>query len=165
MWRAPMRMTGIQAAAASPPLFAHAARSCRTPGIRIPSPWHGSRLIAHVDVATGQIIRSFIEDPDMRKNALPSPSENWTQLGTQFIWEHTEWLTVDAFSKYLINARYEWDSSHFKDTPGVQTDKRMRELVGLKAPFIALVNSKEEFQRLLDRQKLLEQVAQSLQNE
>ncbi len=122
------------------------------------------RSVLSPDTAS-QIIRRFIEDPEMRKDVLPSPPDKWTQLGTQPIWEHTEWLNAETFSKYLSKALFEWDSSHYKDTLDIQTDKRMRELLFRKAPFIALVNSKEEFQRLLDRQKLLEQLAQSLQNE
>lgn len=110
-------------------------------------------------------ISAFEENPEMRAVALPSSSDKWTLLGTRPIWEHTEWLTREKICEYLSRALYEWDSSHYKDIPDIQTDKRIRELLGLEAPFIALVNSKGEFQRLLDRQKLLEQVVPLVQNE
>lgn len=114
----------------------------------------------------GKIIKSFLEDKEMHKDSPPLSGEGWTQLRTQPSWEHTEWLTRDKFNEDLRKkVLYEWDSSHYKDTPDIQTDKRTRELICRKAPFIALVNSKEEFQRLLDRQKLLEQIAPFLQNE
>lgn len=48
---------------------------------------------------------------------------------------------------------------NIKDTPDIQADKRMQELLHRKAPYIALVNSKGEFKSLLNREKLLEQVA------
>ncbi|GHO97435.1 hypothetical protein KSF_074830 [Reticulibacter mediterranei] len=113
----------------------------------------------------GTIIRNFIEDPEMRAVVQPGVPDEWTQLGTQSIWEHSEWLTRKNFDTYLKEALYEWDSSHYEDIPNIQTDKRIRELICRKAPFIALVNSKEEFQRLLDRQQLLEQVVPLAQNE
>src|SRR5260370_24214688 len=40
----------------SAPLLAHAARSRRAPGIRVPAAWHGIRLMANLDVATGQVV-------------------------------------------------------------------------------------------------------------
>ncbi len=101
----------------------------------------------------------------MRVDGSSQPDGKWAQLGTQPIWEHTEWLTRDKVNEYLRKVFYEWDSSHYEDTPDIQTAQRTRELIRRKAPFIALVNSKGEFQRLLDRQKLLDQLAPFLQNE
>lgn len=109
-----------------------------------------------------QLIYEFINHPEMRKNEFPDSSDRWTQLGTHSIWEHTEWLTSQKVIKYLHRVFYDWDLSHYKDVPGIQADKRMRELLHRPVPYIALVNSKGEFKSLLSRQKLLEQVAQSL---
>ena len=98
----------------------------------------------------------------------PQPADDkWTQLESQPLWEHTEWLTGDKINEYLRPRMvlYEWDSSTYEDTPAIQTDKRTRELVYRKAPFIALVNSKGEFQSLLELQKLLELVVPFLRDE
>ena len=40
----------------SAPNLAHAARSRRAPGIRVSAAWHGIRLIANLDVASGQVV-------------------------------------------------------------------------------------------------------------
>ena len=111
----------------------------------------------------GVLIREFIKQPDMRQKSKPSSSDDkWTQLGTQPIWEHTEWLTPATVSGYLRKVFYGWDASHYKDSPDIQADKRMRELLRRTAPHIALVNSKGEFNSLLDRHRLLEQMAEQL---
>jgi hypothetical protein len=102
----------------------------------------------------GDIIRDFIERPEMRAKTLPSPPGQWTQLGTEPIWEHTERLTIETTNKYLRKYFYEWDSSHYKDLPGIPSEKRSKELLHRKSPFVALLNSRDEFQRLVDRQKL-----------
>ena len=107
----------------------------------------------------GEFVREFIEQQEMRSNIQPSPPDKWTKLGTQNIWEHTEWLTSKKVNEYLRRIFYEWDSSQYKDTPDIQADKRMQELLHRKAPYIALVNSKGELKSLLNREKLLEQVA------
>lgn len=104
----------------------------------------------------GDIIRGFIEQPDMRENALPALPEKWTRLGTQSIWEHTEWLTTKNKDRYLRRSFYEWDSSHYIDTPAARPESRTKELLSRKAPYIALVNSRLEFQGLVDRARLIE---------
>lgn len=109
----------------------------------------------------GEIIREFIEQPEMRSGSLPSPPDKWTQLGTHPIWEHTEWLTSEKVTEYLRRVFYEWDSSHYMDTPDTQVD-RTRDVLRRTAPYIGLVNSKGEFKSLLNRRKLLEQVDASL---
>lgn len=61
----------------------------------------------------GEIIREFIEQPEMRSNNQPSPSDKWSKLGTQNIWEHTEWLMSKKVNEYLRQIFYEWDSSQY----------------------------------------------------
>lgn len=111
----------------------------------------------------GEIIREFIEQPEMRKRDLPDPSDKWTQLGEHPIWEHTEWLTREKLTAYLRRIFFDWDLSHYMDTPGIKADDRIRELLLREAPYIALVNSKGGFKQLLNRNKLLEQVARSIE--
>jgi len=119
-------------------------------------------------ITAGEIIRSFIIDPLMRTKVAPKPNKNsteWTRLGTQSIWEHTGWLTDEKVSKDIGQYFYEWDSSRYDDLPGTSPEKRSAEILQRKAPFIALVNSKGEFKSLLERRKLLEQVAESVLKE
>lgn len=106
------------------------------------------------DVA-GKIIRDFIVQPEMRSHSPDTP-ENWTQLAPQANWEHTERLTRETIDKYLRKSFYEWDSSSYLAASAVQPEARTKELLSRKSPYIALVNSKFEFQSVLDRAKLLE---------
>jgi hypothetical protein len=96
----------------------------------------------------------------------PSPLDNWTKLpapsGTSPIWEHTRWLTLEQADKDLRRSFYEYDTSRYDDLLDTPTEERTKELLHRKAPFIALVNSRGEFQRLLDRQELLEQIVQTI---
>jgi hypothetical protein len=118
--------------------------------------------------AAGLIIQSFIEDPEMRLIMAPLPPNNtleWTQLGSQSIWEHTGWFTNENVNSDVRKYFYEWDTSHYVDMPDVSHEERSSEILQRKAPFIALVNSKGEFKSLLERQKLLEQVAESMLKE
>ncbi len=101
----------------------------------------------------------------MRQTKLPSPSDKWTRLGTQDIWEHTEWLNPETLNKYLHKSFSECDLSHYMDLPGTSTKKRVSDLLHREAPFIALVNGKDEFKSLLDRGKPHELEAHSLPDE
>lgn len=130
--------------------------------LKFNTPYLAPSLEAH---NAGKIIQGFIEDPDMRKNVTPDKPDEWTQLGTALIWEHTDWLNRENLYKVFREALYEWDSAHYVDAVDIPIEKRAKDLLGRKSPFIALINSKGEFQHLLDRQKLLEQVTQSLQCE
>jgi len=131
----------------------------------------------------GQIIQAFIRDRDMKLDCQPEeyikstnncdipteqrptdpviPSE-WTRRGSMNTWEHTQWLNLDIINTVLRKSFFEWDSSHYKELSGILAEKWSQELLHRKAPFIALVNSKDEFQRLLDRQKLVALVAETL---
>jgi hypothetical protein len=109
----------------------------------------------------GNIIRHFIEQPEMRANALPAVPEQWTRLGVQEIWEHTEWLTTENKDRYLRRSFYEWDSSIYLDTPAAQPEARTKELLSRKAPHVALVNSRFEFQGVVDRATLVESAVEA----
>lgn len=121
------------------------------------------RLHRSLDASrAGEIIRTFIEHEKMRMTTPPNPPADWTQLGTQSIWEHTRWLTLEAVNTMLRKSFFEWDASRYNDLPGTPAQTRLKDLLYRKAPFVALVNSRDEFQRLLDRQKLAVVVGEAL---
>jgi len=122
-----------------------------------------------------QLVRAFIDDRDMRLDCKPEefikPTNNcnisaerrptdsvipgeWVRRGSMNTWEHTQWLDLDIVNTVLRKSFFEWDSSHYKELPGVSKELWSKELLQRKAPFIALVNSRDEFKRLVDRQKL-----------
>lgn len=144
---------------------------------------HTLYLVPELDPQlAGQIIETFIQDRDMRLPCDPekliktpnnceisdeerptdtiNPNE-WERLGDEKIWEHTHWLNlnIDQVSKTITKSLYEHDTSHYIDSPDVTTEDKTRALIARKAPYIALVNSLGEFQVLIDRQKLVDLVA------
>lgn len=125
----------------------------------------------------GNMVRAFIEDRDMRVQVDPNElaktparssasgaqlptdpikSNEWLQLGEQHIWEHTHWLDfeISPVSEAVTKSFYEHDSSHYMETQDGFSEERIRQLLARKAPYIAVVNSQNEFMYLLDRQKL-----------
>jgi hypothetical protein len=99
----------------------------------------------------GQVVRNFIEDPQMRMIVPPATPDEWTQLGTQPIWEHTGWLTLETANTHLREWFFEWDATHYADFAEASVETRFKTLLRRKAPFVALVNSRDEFKALLDR--------------
>ncbi len=133
----------------------------------------------------GGVIRTFIEDRDMRlacdpEQVVKTPNncqipadqqptdpvnpDEWERLGNLAIWEHTYWLDLDIrqVSDVVTKSFYERDSSHYVESPGESTEERTRALLSRKAPYIALVNSQREFKALIDRQKLAALVGETL---
>jgi hypothetical protein len=133
----------------------------------------------------GDMVRTFIEDRDIRLQSdpeaiaemagnLPTPNdkgptspvkpEEWVRLGEQDIWEHTLWLdlNISQVNEAVTRSFYEYDSSHYVDSPNVSSEERTRQILSSKAPYIAVVNSRYEFIRLLDRQKLAAMVGDAL---
>jgi hypothetical protein len=138
-------------------------------------------------MTAGEMIRSFIEDREMRLSCDPAemikspnncqipaakrptdpikPAE-WERLGEFETWEHTHWLDlgIREVSEAVTRSFGEWDSSHYKETPGVSNEERIRELLRRKTRYIARVNSRGEFEALLDRQKLAALVGEAMVN-
>lgn len=133
----------------------------------------------------GNIIQSFIKDRDMRLTCKPDDLTNttskctipkeqlptdpikpdeWVRLRDKNIWEHTYWLDfgIRQVSEAVTKSFYERDSSHYMDSPDVSNEERTRALLFRKAPYIALVNSQREFKALIDRQKLVALIGESL---
>jgi hypothetical protein len=111
-----------------------------------------------------QIIKEWLKNPEMRMNDTPDPADDWVELkkpNEPSKWEHTCWLDDKRVNKDLREAFYEWDSSTYVDNPDESGEKRIEALLKRQAPFIALVNSRGEFQRLLEREKI-QAVAYSL---
>jgi hypothetical protein len=135
--------------------------------------------------AAGEIIRTFIEERDMRLYCDPEellkPGSNcqiseyqrptdpvkpneWRRLGDMDIWEHTHWLDlgIRQVSEAVTKSFYERDSSHYVESSDVPAEERIRALLFCKAPYIAVVNSRGELKTLLDRQKLAALVGETL---
>ena len=103
----------------------------------------------------------FIFDPLMQTATDPRNPE-WSQLGGSGSWDHSRWLTLERFNKDLRSVLFDVELSQLEDTPDTPADERTRALLRRRLPFVAIVNQHGEFQRLIDRQVLIEQVAAKL---
>jgi hypothetical protein len=103
----------------------------------------------------------FIFDPLMQTATDPQ-NPDWPQLGSSGSWDHSRWLTPERFNKDLRSILFDVELSKLEDTPDTVADERTRALLRRPLPFVAIVNQRGEFQRLIDRQVLIEQVAAKL---
>jgi hypothetical protein len=103
----------------------------------------------------------FIFDPNMQTATDPKNPE-WSQLGDSGSWDHSRWLTLERFNKDLRSALFDVELSQLEDTPDTPADERTQALLRRRLPFVAILNQRGEFQRLIDRQVLVEQVAAKL---
>jgi hypothetical protein len=109
-------------------------------------------------------VNRFIEDERIQQGQDPQDPE-WEQLGDQPIWEHTKWLNLERVNEGLRGVFFDQDASQFVDSPDISTSERNQALLRRRAPFVALVNTKGEFKGLIDRQALLERVAERIGTE
>jgi hypothetical protein len=116
-----------------------------------------------------EIMRTFITNCQIFKDQRPTDpakpnNAEWQQLGDSDIWEHTHWLDlgIRLVSEAVTKSFFERDSSHYVESHGVSAEERIRALLFCKAPYIALVNSQREFKTLLDREKLVALVGETL---
>lgn len=126
---------------------------------------HGTFFLdpARSSTEAGNIIKSFMMQLTCKPDDLTKPDERVRLEGTD-IWEHTHWLDfgIRQVSEAVKKSFYEQDSSHYKDSPDVSTEERTRALLFRKAPYVALVNSQHEFKALIDRQKLIAIIGETL---
>jgi hypothetical protein len=103
------------------------------------------------------ISEKFIFDSLMRKGLDPLNPE-WSKLGPFGPWDHSQWLTMARFNEDLRGLLVDTELSQLEDTPDAPADERTRALLRRPVPFVAIVNRNGEFQRLVDRKVLIEQV-------
>lgn len=112
------------------------------------------------DVAK-EVAERFIFDARMQSPTDPTNPE-WSKLTPNGPWDHSQWLTVERFNADLRDGLFDPNLSQLEDTPDKSDADRMQALLRRPVPFVALVNQKGEFQRLVDRKVLVEQVAAQL---
>ncbi len=108
------------------------------------------------------IVNGFMSNDKIQRKEDPMDQEEWQQLGTQEIWEHTKWLTLDRLNRDIRTAFYDREMSQLVDSPDKSAIERNRAVLRRNSPYIALVNDKGEFKGLVDRKSFLEHIATSL---
>jgi hypothetical protein len=119
-----------------------------------------SRL-SYEEAECGKQIQNFILDSNMQVTTDPKNPE-WSQLRSSGSWDRSRWLTLERFNKDLRSALFDLELSQLEDTPDTPAENRTRAVLRRRLPFVALVNQRGEFKRLIDRQVVIELVAATL---
>lgn len=119
-----------------------------------------------------QSINSFLDlvriNPNkvlnQKKEQPPDPSDmkEWVFLENSNFWEHAHWIKRGGLKDELRDALQNSDDAWLKDPPGISQAKRVREILCRRCSFVALVNEDRVFKSLIDREALLEQVAEHI---
>ena len=108
------------------------------------------------------LIDNFIRNRLLARTTPPAPPHGnrveWEEFRPNQ-WEHTKWLNRRRVDEDLRSVFYDDDSSRFVDSLETSTHDRNKALLRRQAPFVALVNGKEELKGLVDRHVFLNQLA------
>jgi hypothetical protein len=107
------------------------------------------------------ISEKFIFDPSTQAAQDPHNPE-WSKLEPYETWDHSKWLTMERFNNDVRSVLFDTNLSQLEDSPDALADERTGALLRRPVPFVAMVNRHGEFQRLIDWQVLIEQVAAKL---
>jgi hypothetical protein len=138
-------------------------------------PWFDQSLNAALSVQTvpalaqqlpkdkaESVVNAFLKDPRIRQQQTSPNLDEWEQLGTQPVWEHTKWLDLQRVDQDLRGFFTDRDTSQIVDSPDTPAEKRNRAILRRQTAFVALVNDRGEFRGLVDRQGFLEKMASLL---
>ncbi len=117
-------------------------------------------------IVAESIVRAFLKDPTIQLKSQPSPDDGkWQEITRPNklpFWEHANWIDRTWIYKQgdVINCRTYRKSSP-DDVPTEQTKAILRS----HGAFVALVDEEKQFEDLVDRQNLLENVVRNLRKQ
>ncbi len=129
------------------------------------SPMDASELV--------DIFLQHVQGKGEDKNQPPDPTKTseWIfiekkqekeQKGEQKYWEHANWIDGSRLERDLGSILHKSDDAWFEDSLDISRVKRVQALLRRKGFFVTLTNKERQFQSLVDREALLEQVAERL---
>lgn len=103
-----------------------------------------------------QVIKGFIQNIQKPPNEKP-PNKEWIKIDKTKAWEHAEFLDSVKVQEILYEVIYTAfvDVLNIKDRS--KTDQ-IKLILRFKEPIVALVDQKQRFQKLIDRQLIEDQV-------
>ncbi len=103
-----------------------------------------------------QLVQSYLQK--IQQNSAPTTDESdWVKLGTQETWEHAKWIDSPRLERVLHAFL---DDSWILDTPDAISSERTKPVLRRRGSFVASLDQDKKFKSLVDRQALLEVLAQ-----
>ena len=113
-----------------------------------------------------ELVGAFAHDDDMRKDktSSPDPSE-WVcvEKGAYSYWEHAKWIDEACLKNDLGGALRTSEEVWYEDSLDTSKVRRAQALLRRKGPFVALIDGERIFRGLVDREALLEEVAERVE--
>jgi hypothetical protein len=127
-----------------------------------------------LDASTAsQIARAFLEAIQFRKYPDPGPllppelqsfPEEWVRLEPKPpespYWERARWLTEEGLRKDLQSILL--TDAYVINSPDLSSTKKQKAIVNRRGRFVALVDAEKIFQKLINRQALLEDIGRNV---
>jgi hypothetical protein len=113
----------------------------------------------------GQIIRSFLDDPQIKKNKddRSDLGSEWICVGKDSHWEHAKRIDEACLKNDLGGALRASEKVWYEDSLDTSKVRRAQALLRRKGPFVAFINRERQFKKLIDREALLEEVAEHVE--
>jgi hypothetical protein len=130
------------------------AQCARVPLIEIKSR-NGSLEASVANKIADEFLRSL--DKYQPKDQPPDHVKEWVFLENAGYWEHGSWINRFLLEKGLNDAFEKYE--YFEDSRDTSQSERIKAILRRKGSFVALVDKDRVFLRLIDRKKLLEEIA------
>ena len=114
-------------------------------------------------MARHDFLDNFLREIQLDEQATPDHVDEWESLtsGSVTYQEHAQWITRTLLEEILGDAlRKDEKNAWVEDSPDISQVERVQAILRRSGSFIALVDKDRVFKRLIDREALLEQVAQ-----
>jgi hypothetical protein len=107
-----------------------------------------------------QIVENYIDTLQSPPQAMPAATDDWLQLQDtstgQSVWEHTNWISAAALEELMGESL---KRQHYKEDPDEGSEAAAAKVLRRKGDFVAVLDDRDRFTRLIDRAALLEDLA------
>jgi hypothetical protein len=127
-----------------------------------------SKQGALIPFIAAKLVSTFLSRIQKDKDHPPDPASDWELLekkqGSRSYWEHANWIDEARLASDLGDALHTSEEVCFKDSLDISQARRGQALLRHKgSSFVALIDRKGAFKSLIDREVLLEQVAERVE--
>jgi hypothetical protein len=112
-----------------------------------------------------QLVGNFLQDNEIQQvqppPVAPGNRTEWVYLDRGNIWEHADWLDTDKVEEILGEVLKRSRVSRL-DLQGKSTIDQAKLILSFKEPFVVVVDQDRRFERLIDRQRLADEITRGL---
>jgi hypothetical protein len=114
---------------------------------------------------TENLIREFFINPNIQQPIPPPGQEKkWVKLKDSNAWEHAEFLDIGKLEDILKDILdRSWISK--TDLKGKSNQEQIIMILYMKKPFVAIVDEDRRFEKLVDREKLTQEILEQVLKE